>query len=122
MGIVHHSNYLRYLEEARVAWAQERGWLDFQNPTSAFQLAVVGAELQYKKPLRFGDEFSVRLRVGRSGVRLIFEYQILVGTSELVYLSARTTHVALDEKLRLQRPSQWMMTEIKEAMWTETWL
>ena len=39
MGIVHHGNYLRYYEEARVAWADARGLIS--RPEDAAQFAVL---------------------------------------------------------------------------------
>jgi acyl-CoA thioester hydrolase len=61
MGIVHHSNYLLYLEEARVAYLRH-----LERPYTAMRAegvdhAVLESFVQYRSPLRFDDEVDVRL-------------------------------------------------------------
>ena len=55
MGIVHHSNYLRLYEEARVAWAYNRKMIDYQKPESAAYFAVLATEVKHIMPAKFGD-------------------------------------------------------------------
>ena len=65
MGIVHHSNYVRYCEEARVIYCDQFDLLDLKSsPESSAQktisvhgLTVIGIQFLYKKPLRFHDQF-----------------------------------------------------------------
>ena len=59
MGIVHHSNYLRFCEEARVAWAHDRGIMDYQKKGSAALFAVSETKVRHLKPALFGDEVEV---------------------------------------------------------------
>ncbi len=72
MGIVHHSNYLRFFEEARVAWAVSRGILDYQKPESASHLAVLETRVKHLKPAKFGDDLHVEIQAKIEKIRIIF--------------------------------------------------
>ena len=124
MRIVHHSNYLRFCEEARVAWAHSRGLLDYQKIESAFSLAVIETQVFHHKPALFGDELSIEVRARTEGIRLMFGYRILRGAD--VLSTVKTVHAALDLKLKLIRPpepiKQAMLKESELHPWTETWL
>jgi len=127
MGIVHHSNYLRVYEEARVAWAHARGILDYQQPNSAFQLAVVETRVQHLKPARFGDLLQIDLLAKLEGARIVFAYRMRCPERGQETLSlAKTVHAALDSTLKPMRPPphlrETMRTELERYPWTETWL
>ncbi|MCE3011408.1 MAG: acyl-CoA thioesterase [Proteobacteria bacterium] len=120
MGIVHHSNYLLFCEEARVAWAHFHGLLDYQKPGSAHQLAVLGTQVRHLKALKFGDLVRIQVQARRKGIRIIFEYRILLG--ETLVVEARTEHAALSTDLKpIKLPSD-MQTILEKEQWIETWL
>ena len=56
MGIVHHSRYLPYLEEARVAYLRQIGHPYSELQDARLNAAVLEAFVQYRQPLRFDDE------------------------------------------------------------------
>ncbi len=123
MGIVHHSNYLRFLEEARVAWAHDRGLIDYQQPNSAAQFAVLATEVKHVKPCAFGDDLEVHVQVKSGGVRITFEYKVFIANKEmLLATTGRTEHAPLDKNLRPVKLPDNMRKIIKEEPWIETWL
>lgn len=61
-GIVHFSNYFRYMEEAEHAFWRAAG-LSIANRTPGVGLPRVAAGFEYHRPLRFEDEFEARIRV-----------------------------------------------------------
>ena len=61
-GIVHFSNYFRYIEEAEHAMWRAAG-LSIAPPGAAIGWPRVGASFDYRKPLRFEDEFEVHLSI-----------------------------------------------------------
>lgn len=61
-GIVHFSWYFRYFEEAEHALWREAG-LSIAPAVSDIGFPRVAASFEYHRPLRFEDEFDVRLRV-----------------------------------------------------------
>ena len=120
MGIVHHSNYLRFFEEARVAWAHSHGFIDYQKPQSASHFAVLETRVKHLKPARFGDLLEVEVRARNQGVRVIFQYR-LWNNGEIVSV-AETMHVALDSELKPMRLTKPLLAQLEKEVWTEIWL
>lgn len=61
-GIVHFSNFFRYMEEAEHSLWREAG-LSISQPGSEIGWPRVAAAFDYFRPLRFEEEFEVRLRI-----------------------------------------------------------
>lgn len=59
MGVVHHSNYLRFLEHARVQFLAEhdRAYVDYVR--DGVHVPVTRASVTYKRPCRFADEVDI---------------------------------------------------------------
>lgn len=123
MGIVHHSNYLRFFEEARVAWAVNRGMLDYQKPETASHLAVLETWVRHKKPAKFGDELTLHVQARLEKMKIIFEYKMYcLEKSPEPFSECRTTHVALDLNLRPIKPPQTLKSILEKEKWIATWL
>ena len=120
MGIVHHSNYLKYFEEARVAWAHQMGIIDYQKPESASYFAVVETQVKHLKPALFGDLLKIFVQARIKGVRIYFEYKAY--RDAITIAEARTEHVSLDKELKLMKPPQSLREIMEKSVWTETWL
>lgn len=124
MGIVHHSNYVRYCEEARVQFLTLNGFLD-TSKTAVFSLTVVGLEFKYLKPLRYGETFRIQLQFRSVAARLFIQYKI-INSENCICVIAQTVHCSLDESFKVLRLNQKLISELteknKESLWTETWL
>lgn len=134
MSIVHHGNYLRFYEEARVAWARERGLLE--KPEDAAQFAVLGTEVKHLKPARFGDQLDIETQARIEGVRIILEYKMYNREGKMLLSEARTEHVAIDiapgpvdmngvpgkPKFKLMKPTPAVAAVMEKEPWIETWL
>lgn len=59
MGIVHHSNYVRYFECGRTAMLRELGLPLEKVEEAGVMLPVVSVECRYKVPARLGDTLRV---------------------------------------------------------------
>lgn len=112
MGVVHHANYAKYFEEARVDFLYKNNLNSFHMPEADYVLAVLDLQIKYFKPLRVGDEFIVHLEIELdSPTRLKFLYQILNHKNE-VTTSGSTLHVGLDDEFKVQK----MPEEFKKAL------
>ncbi len=120
MGIVHHSNYLRYIEEARVSWSHSKGLIDYQKPESASYFAVVETRVSHVSPARFGDQITIDLQCRREGNRILFQYRIHMKNGITVAL-VETTHVPVRDMKATKMP-QHMRKILEGEVWTETWL
>ncbi len=119
MGIVHHSNYLRLCEEARVEWCKNKGLLS-EKIESIFSLCVLETRVKHLKPLRYPDIFEIQMQTKIHGIKLLFQYRISVkGT---VVCTAETTHCSLDPNFKAIRLSDELKSMVESEVWTETWL
>ena len=109
MGIVHHSRYLPYLEEARVEYLRAAG-----HPYSALRdegtdIAVLESWVQYRAPLRFDDEVTVHLRLA-SLTRATFQIAYLLTVAGEVRSTAVTVHGCVNADGRPVRMPAWLAT------------
>lgn len=93
-GIVNNSVYQNYLEHCRHKFLHSVG-LDFaQLHEDGIDAVVIRSELDYKFPLRPGDVFLVRLKMGKQGrLRIIFEQKIIRKEDEKIMVNAQITTV-----------------------------
>jgi len=98
-GIVNNSVYQNYLEHCRHKFLQFSG-VDFvQLHNDGIDAVVIRVEIDYKYPLRPGDIFMVRLKLGRQGnLRIIFDQQIVRKSDNVVMVNARITTVLTRNK------------------------
>ena len=101
MGVVHHSNYIRFLEEARCEMLDHSGM-----PYSAFEeqgvmIPVLGVNCDYKSHVTFDDIIEIIPFVKNfNGVRLTMGYNITnKNTGNLVFIG-ETTHCFTDMNLK----------------------
>lgn len=98
MGIVHHSNYIRYFEDARVDWMRASGLIDFHAPAGDFVFAVHELNCNFTSPLKFNDLFTVAVRAKLDGVRIRLDYVIRCGDRPIA--DGKTVLVPLDSQFR----------------------
>lgn len=119
MGIVHHSNYLRFCEEVRVEWCRVHNLLG-SGKEGVFGLTVLETRVKHVKPVRYGDRMNVEVRARSEGVRLYFQYRITVNAD--VMCLAETVHCSLDLNFKVKRLNPEIIKCAEKDVWTETWL
>ena len=83
MGIVHHSNYLKFFEFARIEWLVKLKIPYQEIERNKIILPVVNCELKFLKPLAFGDSFIVEVHCYKKPTSSIeFSYEIFNGRGE----------------------------------------
>ena len=87
MGVSHHSNYIRWMEEARIDFLDQIGYGYDKLEKDGINSPVIGIECDYKIPTTFADEISIMARIKEfKGVKLIIEYIMKnVKTNEIVF-------------------------------------
>ncbi|HEX4926031.1 MAG TPA: acyl-CoA thioesterase [Bdellovibrionales bacterium] len=121
MGVVHHSNYFRFFEEARGAWVRENGLADLLWKTHKIGFAVIEAYARYAKPAAHNEEIDVRMQVRREGIRYRFQYNIVRADSGESLVTGVTVHVPLSEQLKPCRVPAKFNEIVEASPWTETW-
>ena len=83
MGIVHHSNYLKFFEFARIEWLEKLKMPYQEIERNNIILPVVNCELKFLKPLFFGDSFIVEVHCSKKPTSSIeFSYEIFNSRGE----------------------------------------
>ena len=87
MGVTHHSNYIRWMEEARIEFLDRIGYSYFKLEEDGIMSPVIGIECDYKATTTFNDEIEIDVKVKEfKGVRLVIEYVMKnTKTGEIVF-------------------------------------
>ena len=94
MGIVYHPRYLTWFESCRMSLLRGIGHPYDRLEREGLRLPVIGAEVDYPRPLGFGDEVVVEATLeGLSGARFQLAYRVLRGGA--VHTRGRTRHAAV---------------------------
>lgn len=100
MGIVHHSNYIRFLEEARCYWLDK-----YNMPYSAFEkqginIPVLAVNCEYKHHVTFEDTILIKVFVKEyNGVRMTISYDVRDKNTGKTVIIAETKHCFTDRNL-----------------------
>lgn len=77
MGITHHSNYIRFMEEARVDFLEQIGWGFDKMEEMGIGSPVVKLDCEYKQPTKFADRIEIEVKVLEcSAVKLKIGYSM----------------------------------------------
>lgn len=86
MGITHHSNYIRWMEEARVDFLNKIGWGYEKLEAEGIYSPVTAVECKYRSSTTFADEVKIDVSVSDfKGVVLKFEYRMTKSDGQLVF-------------------------------------
>ena len=107
MGIVHHSRYLPYLEEARVEYLRHLGHPYTEMRAEGVDYAVLEAFVQYRKPLKFDEQVDVHLRLG-AATRASFQMAYLLTVDGDVRSTAVTVHGCVNAEGKAVRMPAWL--------------
>lgn len=100
MGIVHHSNYLRYFEEARLDAMRQLSISTQELENLGIIIPNVDAYARYIRPLRYEECFIILVNVALfTGVKMKFEYQVL--KDGVLCATGYTTHCFVDRDIKL---------------------
>jgi acyl-CoA thioester hydrolase len=99
MGVIHHSNYLRILEEARMAWMEANFEPYPEIEKRGIIVPFTRSEATFLSFLRFGDTFRVEMELYKfTGLRMYFRYKVYnENTGELCH-EAITVHYTTTEE------------------------
>ena len=77
MGVVHHSNYIRYLEEARTEWLEVLNMPFDLLEKNKITIPVLGVNCTYKYHVTFGDTILIKTYAKEyTGVRMTIGYEV----------------------------------------------
>ena len=101
MGVVHHSNYIRYLEEARVEWLEALNMPFDLLEKNKITIPVLGVNCTYKHHVTFGDTILIKTYAKEyTGVRMTIGYEITDKKNGNIVLTGETKHCFTDSNLK----------------------
>lgn len=101
MGVVHHSNYIRWFEEARLYMMDQAGigyaWMEEQGIISP----VLSVSAEYLRMVYFGGSVTVKAYIKEyNGIKLTVGYQVTDERTGMVHCRGETKHCFLNKKGR----------------------
>ena len=103
MGVVHHANYIHWMEEARIEWMDRLGFPYAAMEEKGIVSPVKALSCEYKAPCTFGDTVTVAVSAESfNGVVMVIRYTMRKDQGGIV-CEARSEHVFLDRKGRFVR-------------------
>ncbi len=100
MGVVHHSNYLRYFEEARTDFMRTVGLPYAVMEARGILMPVLEVACRYKSPARYDDELTIRSRMNElDAVRCGVAYTVHNQEGQLL-AEAASKHCFIDKGFR----------------------
>ncbi|SNZ03113.1 acyl-CoA thioester hydrolase [Persephonella hydrogeniphila] len=99
-GVVHHSNYPRYFEEARGFYLESLGY-PYEKIRKELNIDIILLELKvrYKNPLFFGDIFKVDFYISDMD-RFFFTFKYTVKKENTVIATGETKHACINRDNR----------------------
>lgn len=101
MHVVHHSNYARYMEEARLFFMEQIGLSYDKLEEMGIIIPVLELHDYYTSALTYGDTFEVRAQIVRlTPVRFTVQYEFYkIGSGDKVH-TGETSHAFVDTEFR----------------------
>lgn len=94
-GIVNNANYQHYLEHARHEFLLDNGISFAELHDKGTDAVVARLEMQFKTPLKSGDEYVVKIAVKRDGIRYVFLQDIFRLSDMKLSVRARVDSVCV---------------------------
>lgn len=111
-GVVYYANYLKYIEEARTEYFEEKGIFVKELVNTGALFVVARQEVDYKLPSFYGDILDITTKlIANSNVKMEFEHEITNQNSQLI-CKAKTILVWVDLNIKPRQIPQ----EVKDKL------
>lgn len=102
MGIVHHSNYARYLEECRVKLMKTLEMPLDMLEAMGYMIPVVDLKCTFREPARFGETLLIVPKIEKvTPARFYISYIIYDETGKNIKHIAETSHCFIDRDFNI---------------------
>jgi acyl-CoA thioester hydrolase len=97
MAIVHHSNYIRWFEEARIDWLEQVGMPYDAMEQRGIIIPVIGVSAEYKTMTRFKETVAIYEKLEQfNGVRMKVSYEVRNAQTNELRCTGTSTHCFLN--------------------------
>ncbi|SFR69154.1 acyl-CoA thioesterase [Anaeromicropila populeti] len=102
MKVVHHSNYIRWFEEARNEMLDLLDFSYHRMEEMGFICPLTEVACKYKSMVRFDETVYIVPKVeGFNGVKIEFTYQVIDAVTKELRVLGSTAHAVLDKNYHL---------------------
>lgn len=101
MGIVHHSNYIRFLEEARCEWLKVFDISMEKLENEGITIPTLEVKCIYKYPVTSGDNILIKPIISNfNGVKMTIDYVVYDEKTGKVVIEGYTKHCFTNRELK----------------------
>lgn len=101
MGIVHHSNYIRWMEEARLDHLHRQGMSYEDMEKNGIIMPVVEVSCKYVISVRYNETVNIYTKpVFFNGIKAVYSYEIYAEDNENLLATGESSHCFLDNEKR----------------------
>lgn len=101
MGITHHSNYIRFLEEARCEFLKAINLPYEALEAKKIMIPAVNVNCTYKHPSTFGDTLIIKAKITKfTGIQMWVGYEITNKQTGEIVLIGETKHCFTNVELK----------------------
>lgn len=102
MGIIHHSNYIRWMEEARIALMDEIGFSYRKMEEIGIISPVLSVKCEYKNMVHFDDTVLIEVDIKQyNGIKLTVTYRMTNETTGQMCTLGESSHCFLNREGRI---------------------
>jgi acyl-CoA thioester hydrolase len=102
MAVIHHSNYIRWFEEARTDFMNQLGMGIDKLEKLGIITPVLAVSCQYKSMVHFNDAVLIIPRIeSYNGIKLCISYRIIDKDTKRLMTTGQSEHCFLNRKKKL---------------------
>lgn len=101
MGIIHHSNYVRWFEEARMNFMEDIGFPFVKLEEMGIVVPVLDLSCQFRTMVKFGDTVDIYTKISKfNGLKMHIEYRIVDHSTGVIRCTGQSSHAFLDKEYK----------------------
>lgn len=120
MQITHHSNYVRWMEEARVEFLESIGWGYDRLEQEGVVSPVTAINCKYRATTTFPEQIRIEVTVREcKGVKLILDYAMYKVSDETLVFTGTSEHCFINERkkpIRVDREFPEFFAKLQEQL------
>ena len=102
MGVAHNKSFLEWFEIGRTEFCRQRQIPYKDIEAQGYYFVVVEAFCRYKKPLRYDQEFLIRVTLDEiSSKKVVFGYKLLTIQDKSLVASGYTVHLVTNRESKV---------------------
>ena len=98
MAVVHHSNYIRWFEEARLEFMRAADLCYKTMEDEGIKIPVVTVACKYKAPAKFDDVVTIKTFIKKfNGILVEIGYEVVRNDDGVVLVTGESSHCFVDK-------------------------